>query len=307
VLSWVVLQSLAELVDALHARAAALDLFDRLRLREPLAHAFAALGLGDEDSWRAAARVRALLTVEAGAEPAPTEEPEPVGEVPMRETAASEAAVSEGAGAVISGAIRSNDQVEGEADADEPGDDGVRSDDAAAQFWDDADVRWLTGLHDADGASYFDKERYEELMWWLQLPTLLSAAAEVEAARATLEAVEAGLEDAFSEAEDAGYKLNTLLGREALREEEDAERKATPTPVEEKAATMPGSVSDGGFSADATSLGQISEEANLAAVADGTESDSDAVELAAAHETTSTSSAVVEAVGVNTHAPNRET
>ena len=44
----------------------ALDLFDRLRLREPFAHAFAALGFEGEEAWRVAARIKVLLLVGAG-------------------------------------------------------------------------------------------------------------------------------------------------------------------------------------------------------------------------------------------------
>ncbi len=44
----------------------ALDLFDRLRLREPFAHAFAALGFEGEEAWRVAARIKVLLLIGAG-------------------------------------------------------------------------------------------------------------------------------------------------------------------------------------------------------------------------------------------------
>jgi hypothetical protein len=40
---WCVLELLAESIDAEKPEHAALDLFDRLRLREPLAHSFLAL------------------------------------------------------------------------------------------------------------------------------------------------------------------------------------------------------------------------------------------------------------------------
>jgi hypothetical protein len=45
------------------ARATAVDIIDRLRLRQPMAEAFEALGLEGEDRWRAIARVRLLLTL----------------------------------------------------------------------------------------------------------------------------------------------------------------------------------------------------------------------------------------------------
>ena len=44
----------------------ALDLFDRLRLREPFAQAFAALGFEGEEGWRVAARIKVVLLSGAG-------------------------------------------------------------------------------------------------------------------------------------------------------------------------------------------------------------------------------------------------
>jgi hypothetical protein len=66
VLAWCVLEWLAESMSAAQTTTAqpgrvALDLFDRLRLREPLGHAFTALGFKGEEAWRAAARLKVLL------------------------------------------------------------------------------------------------------------------------------------------------------------------------------------------------------------------------------------------------------
>jgi glycosidase len=58
VLACCVLEALAESVGGADAAATALALFDRLRLREPLARAFMVDGGNSEDGWRAAARVR---------------------------------------------------------------------------------------------------------------------------------------------------------------------------------------------------------------------------------------------------------
>ena len=42
-------------------------------------------------------------------------------------------------------------------------------------FWADPDVRWLACLSDSEGVTYLNKECFEELMWWLQVPRLLKA------------------------------------------------------------------------------------------------------------------------------------
>src|SRR6202007_2479345 len=58
VLGWCAVEAIGRLQDATNPKAAA-ECFDVLRLRGPLADAFAALGLESEERWRAAARVRA--------------------------------------------------------------------------------------------------------------------------------------------------------------------------------------------------------------------------------------------------------
>ncbi len=45
-------------------------------------------------------------------------------------------------------------------------------------LWLDPDVRWLTGVHQAQGQDYLVREPYEELLWWLQLPAILRLAGE---------------------------------------------------------------------------------------------------------------------------------
>ena len=70
-LAYCVLEAMARKIGGKDTAATALDLFDRLRLREPLARAFSLGGEITEDGWRAAARVRlALLGLTlAGAKP----------------------------------------------------------------------------------------------------------------------------------------------------------------------------------------------------------------------------------------------
>jgi len=75
VLAWCILQTLAESVNARNPEAEALVLFDRLRLREPFAKAFQALGMESNDAWRAAARIKILLLVQTQAENIEAESP----------------------------------------------------------------------------------------------------------------------------------------------------------------------------------------------------------------------------------------
>jgi hypothetical protein len=164
VLAWSALEVLAESfggVDAMEAgqaplppntgrsgapeqRRTALDLFDRLRLREPLAHAFQSLGFAGEEHWRAAARIKVALLIEAGSFELAESESESKSELMSRSTAPLEHPLP------------------------------IHS----PAFWQDADVRWLTGVHDTEGQTYFNQGSFEELLWWLQLPTLCRLAAE---------------------------------------------------------------------------------------------------------------------------------
>jgi hypothetical protein len=76
VLAYVVIEGMAESVAGKDSAATALALFDRLRLREPLARAFSGGGDITEDGWRAAARVRLAFVVQTltPAKPAKTDE-----------------------------------------------------------------------------------------------------------------------------------------------------------------------------------------------------------------------------------------
>jgi glycosidase len=76
VLAYCVLGGLAESIGGEEPAATALALFDRLRLRAPLARAFTIAGGNSEDGWRAAARVRLafLLPTLVAAKPVKADE-----------------------------------------------------------------------------------------------------------------------------------------------------------------------------------------------------------------------------------------
>jgi glycosidase len=169
VLGWCVLELLAESIDATNPARLALDLFDRLRLREPFAQAFAALGFEGEEAWRVAARVKVGLLTGAGAGK-PQEE--------LTETAL----IADGRVALL------------------------------PALWLDPDVRWLTGVHEAEGQTYLVRELYEELLWWLIMPSLLRMAGEPAPSRAVAETMSRTIKDALASAEAAGYRVDLLLG-----------------------------------------------------------------------------------------------
>jgi hypothetical protein len=191
VFGWCVLELLAESIDAENPEHVALNLFNRLRLREPFAHAFAALGLAAEDGWRAAARIKVLLlsrAVAGNAVEAPGEERAPL----------------------------------------------------APELWLDPDVRWLTGVHQAQGHSYLIREPYEEMLWWLQLPTLLRLAGEPAFNRKAVEKMSKNIDEALVKAEAAGYRIDALPGSSAVPDAAVAREQAAESQAaeQEKAQTI---------------------------------------------------------------------
>jgi hypothetical protein len=194
VLSWCVLELLAESIDAENPERVALDLFDRLRLREPLAYSFLALGLKGDESWRAAARIKVALLVEAGvgAPEASSTPPEGAEGVPIDGVAASATSTSA-------------------APAKAPREQKLATPALSPILWHDTDVRWLTGVHEAHGHTYFVKESYDELIWWLQLPALIKLAGEAVPNRSAIAELSKTIKEALEAAASAAYSLDAVL------------------------------------------------------------------------------------------------
>jgi glycosidase len=187
VLGWCVLELLAESIDVENPERVALDLFDRLRLREPFAQAFAALGFEGEEAWRVAARIKVELLTSAGIGKEEEASPE-------AETAAS-----------------AQEEAPQPAAATPPAADDEKVALSPA-LWLDPDVRWLTGVHEAEGHDYLVRESYEELLWWLLMPSLLRLAGEAAPGRAAVEQMSRTVDEALATAEAAEYRVDMLLG-----------------------------------------------------------------------------------------------
>jgi glycosidase len=215
VFAWCMLELLAESIDAENPQRVALDLFDRLRLREPFAQAFATLGFEGEEGWRVAARIKVVLLSEAGVgklEEAPSEAP---------------AAAADEAPGTVAGASAPEPVGEGQAVAE---DERVA---LSSDLWLDADVRWLTGVHEAQGHAYLIREPYEELLWWLLMPSLLRLAGEPVLDRKAVEEMGRTVKEALATAEAAGYRIDGLLGSSPdVDAGPTSEPEAEPQPVE---------------------------------------------------------------------------
>jgi len=226
VLGWCALRLLAESIDAENPERAALDLFDRLRLREPFAQAFAALGFEGEEAWRVAARVKVVLLTGAGVGE-PVEAPAEAGPVVVPDQPGSPHATAVPEEAAWKPA--SHESEAGEAAAF--GDERVA---LAPALWLDPDVRWLTGVHETQGHAYLVREPFEELLWWLLMPSMLRMAGEPVPERAAAEKMSKTVEEALATAEAAGYRIDALLGPAGEPEAGEA-----PAPEFESPALVP--------------------------------------------------------------------
>jgi len=196
VLSWCVLELLAESIDAEKPESVALDLFDRLRLREPLAHSFSALGLEGEESWRAAARIKVTLLVEAE-----MAAPKASSTMPLPKRAET---------APIDGVAEPTTTTSA-APAKAPGKQKQAAPALSPILWQDADIRWLAGVHEAQGHTYFVKESHEELIWWLQLPVLRKFAGKAASDRSAIAELSKTIKESLEAAASADYKLDAIL------------------------------------------------------------------------------------------------
>jgi glycosidase len=203
VLSWCVLELLAESIDEKHPERAAVDVFDRLRLRQPLGTAFAALGFEAEENWRVAARIKVALLVGSGVL---TEDEKPVAE--KAEATPGPSPTKPDDPPILSPENSDSSSI------------------LSPVLWKDPDVQWLTGVHKADGIEYFLKESYEDLLWWLQLPCLFTLGAQASPDRAKVAQMTKTVIEAREAAGKAGYRVDVFLGQDEPKQ--DAEKVLLP-------------------------------------------------------------------------------
>ena len=87
-------------------------------------------------------------------------------------------------------------------------------------LWADPNVRWLAGVNQAGGITFFNREQFDELLTWLQLPALIEIAhaesIQPKSAHSTgIAAIESSVAAARKAAHHAGYNLKKLLAATA--------------------------------------------------------------------------------------------
>jgi hypothetical protein len=218
VLAWCALQLLAEGVDKEHTETAALDIFDRLRLRGTFANAFAALGFVGEEAWRVAARIKVLLLASAGIGKEQKSAPVAIAGANATATVAQVASPARSQSIAMSQSFPTSQPF-------------MEKLALAPALWHDPDVRWLCGVHQAEGHAYLIREQYEELLWWLLMPSLLQLAGEIAPTRSAAEKLSEAVASALASAEAAGYRIGPMLGTGKV-----AAAGESPKPAPEKAA-----------------------------------------------------------------------
>jgi hypothetical protein len=89
---------------------------------------------------------------------------------------------------------------------------GPGGDPGAPPPWrDDADARWLIGVHESGGERWFRREAYAHLIRWFALPALLRAAAS-PASGVALDAIDQWATMWLATAEASGWRFPALLG-----------------------------------------------------------------------------------------------
>jgi hypothetical protein len=82
----------------------------------------------------------------------------------------------------------------------------------SAEFWNDADVRWLTGIHGAaHEPEYFTQEGFESFVCWLKLPALIAIAEGSSVQTKAAQDVTAIAANRAYAAKVAGYEVHRFL------------------------------------------------------------------------------------------------
>jgi len=88
----------------------------------------------------------------------------------------------------------------------------------SAAIFADADGRWLAGVNSSTGVTYVNKEQFEELLTWIQLPRLIEIASAIEdsdshkpAQLMALSTIEKSVAHTLAAMESSGYRLDAYL------------------------------------------------------------------------------------------------
>ena len=81
----------------------------------------------------------------------------------------------------------------------------------SASLWEDGDIRWLTGANEHEGKTYFNKEQFEELVCWLQLPALIRIVSSSKDQDKEIASLEESVSSICESASASKYSLDAFL------------------------------------------------------------------------------------------------
>ncbi len=79
------------------------------------------------------------------------------------------------------------------------------------EFWSDPDVRWLAGVNESKDKTYFNKELFEEMLCWVQIPALMEIAKRNGERPQAIHKLEEAIALACHAATKSGYDLDAYL------------------------------------------------------------------------------------------------
>ena len=82
----------------------------------------------------------------------------------------------------------------------------------------DPDVAWLIGVHEWQGERYFNKESFEQFLWWMSLRSLLTIAFEKTVDQNKVDVLEREIQARLKAAATAGYRVESLLQAASVRQ-----------------------------------------------------------------------------------------
>jgi hypothetical protein len=97
-------------------------------------------------------------------------------------------------------------------------------------WWSDADVRWLTGLHEAVSGWYFNKESHQQMVWWATLPELVKVQTDSIVEKQRLNKLAKAIDAELLEAERVHYCLRKPVSKATPMKPEVASNAAS-TPI----------------------------------------------------------------------------
>jgi hypothetical protein len=75
----------------------------------------------------------------------------------------------------------------------------------------DPEVAWLIGSNEHEGVRYFNKEQFEQLLWWMALPPLMEIAEEEQPDAKELQELERDMDRRCQLASKGEYRIEALL------------------------------------------------------------------------------------------------